>query len=136
MYTGPEHPNARIDFFLISKQSQLFPTLVLQIVIYFGRYPEMPGHVEMVVGSLEVLDPALSGNADFGVTKQVNVRRRIGLKRRHDNGVNIVRTEALGPKNVLGPLLFRACDCRFGISAEADPRLVQNSEILRGTGVD
>src|SRR5262252_7134509 len=130
MHAGPEDPNSRTDFFFVGQKPQFLPPVILQILIHVGWNPEMARNMKVIIRRLEILDPALSGDADLGLTEEVDVRGRIRLKRGHDDRRDIVHAETLALKDVLGPLVLASYDRGFGVSEKTDPCLIQHRKVL------
>src|SRR3984893_1759959 len=132
----PECAQARKNVCLVGEQATFSPSLILQVVIDFGRDAKVPRYVQMIVRSLKILDPAFAGNTDLGVLKEVDICRRIGLERCHQHLRNLFRRKPLRAKDILRQLLVGADDLGFWKTEEIDPRLVENCKVLWWAGID
>src|SRR4029077_7675948 len=133
---GPERVQARNNLCLVGEQANFFPSLILQVVIDFGRDAKVPGYVQMIVRSLKILDPAFARNTDLGVLKEVYICRRIGLERCHQNLRNLFWRKPLRAKDILRQLLVGADDLGFWKTEEIDPCLVENRKVLWWAGIN
>src|SRR5215469_7938231 len=136
VHSGPENPNPGKDLLFILQKSHFFPSFILEVMIYIGRNAEVTRYVQVIIRRLKVFDPALTGNANVGVTEKMDVRSGVGLQGSDDDLRDVLRTEPLGAQNILRKLLFRADNLCLGISEEFFPSLVQNRKVLRWAGVD
>src|ERR1039458_3749742 len=134
--SGPEDADAGFYLLFISEKANLVPAFVLQVLIHVRRNAQMAWNVEMVVRSLEILNPAAPRDANCGVAEKVNVRRGIGLQRSDEDQRDIVGSEPLRAEDILRKLRLGANDLRFGVSEKTQPRLVDDGKIPRRAGVD
>src|ERR1017187_56842 len=134
--SGPEDADAGFYLLFISEKANLVPAFVLQVLIHVRRNAQMTRNVKMIVRRLKILNPAAPRDANCGVAEKVNVRRGIGLQRSDEDQRDIVGSEPLRAEDILRKLRLGANDLRFRISEKTEPCLVDDVEILRGTGVD
>jgi hypothetical protein len=105
-------------------------------MIHLGRNAQMSWDMEMIIGGLEILDPAFARDGDHCVAEEVNVGGCVGLKGRDYNRADVVWSQALIAENVLRQLLLSADDLGLWIAEEIEPGFVHDREVLRRAGVD
>src|ERR1044072_2457731 len=90
MDTGPEATNSRYHFVFIFKQPHFLVAFEHQVLQRLIRNAKLTRHVHRKLLGVEIFNPTALRNADLRVWEELNVCRRVDLKRRDENVVNVL----------------------------------------------
>jgi hypothetical protein len=93
MRIHPTRPQTRQNFVIVGQQAQLLRRFDLEVRQNVVGDPARARKMNWDFRQMEIFDPPSARNANLRVAKQRNVRCGVGLQRRDQNVVHLLRTQ-------------------------------------------